>query len=194
MPDLIDGRARGKSWPTHCELDQVSHLYQTHRERLVDLAIRVLGYPEHDTAEGIVQDAFGKVLSGRVSLPKDDDRAVGTLWGVVRKTAENRREYEKIRRGESLEAALEGDPARGGDPGGTSWRAAEQVEARDKVRDALECLPHVEKEVVGMTHLEGRTRAEIAEIRRCSPETVKTLVNRGRRRMCELLGPGLGLR
>lgn len=171
----------------------MGHLYRRNREPLVDLSMRVLGYPDRDTAEGIVQDAFGKVLSGRVCLPGDDDRAIGTLWGVVRKTAENRREYEKIRRGEPLEVALDGDPARGGDPGGTSWSAAERVERRAKVQDALECLPHAEREVVEMTYWRDLSRTEVAETRGCSPETVKTLLTRGRRRMRELLGPGLGL-
>lgn len=191
MPDVTDGGAAGKSWPTRRELERVDRLYHRHRERLVCLAIRVLGYLDRDTAEGILQDAFVKVLSGRVCLAEDDDKAVGTLWRVVEKTAKNRREYEKTRRGEPLDAALERDPATDADPGGASWAAAERVWVRERVRVALECLPHAEREVVEMTHLEGRSRAEIAEIRRCSPETVKTLLTRGRRRIRELLRPRL---
>lgn len=45
VPKLTDGGAGGapgRSRLTHHELERVGHLYQRHRERLVDLAIRVL--------------------------------------------------------------------------------------------------------------------------------------------------------
>jgi RNA polymerase sigma-70 factor, ECF subfamily len=187
VPDVTDGGARGKSRPMPCELKRAERLYERHRERLLGLAIRVLGYLDHDTADGVVQDVFGNVLSGQVRLPEDDDKAARVLSGVVKKTAQNRRRYEEVRRGQPLGPALDDHRDRGGNPCGTPWKAAESIETRGKVRAALESLPDAQREVVEMTHFEGRSRAEIAEIRGCSPETVKKLLCRGRRRIRKLL-------
>lgn len=175
----MNGPCRGEASGRAAHAERVALLLEAEREMLLDIALGVVGeYGGDAAAEGVLQEAWIKVANG-VELPVDDNEAVATVIQVIRHLARNRRRYEKVRQSEPLEVA---------DKERRERSHEEPVLAKIALDRAMTLLTPSEREVVALRMKEGRTSPEIAEHRRCSEGTVRTLWKRSRRKLRASLG------
>jgi RNA polymerase sigma-70 factor (sigma-E family) len=155
--------------------ERFDDLYTAHRDGLFRLAILICG--DATRSEDAVAEVFAKVLprwrgSTVVGDPQRYLRRalVNELTGGFRRRAIERRVAAK----------------RWGDDRG-ELRMEADVDARDQMRAALACLPTEQRAVLVLRYYADLTEAEIAELLKVSPGTVKSRASRAMARLRELL-------
>lgn len=146
------------------------HLRAAHR-----VALRRTGDP-HD-AEDVCQDAFVKALR-RIEDCGRPERFRGWLLAIVRNTALNMMDRRGRRESEPLASATDG-PRSGDDPD----RAFERSRLRDRLSEAMDRLPPMQRDVLALHDYEGWTHREIAEELGMAPGTSRYHLHEARKSM-----------
>jgi RNA polymerase sigma-70 factor (sigma-E family) len=153
--------------PVRVEGGLLEELYLRHATEAVRFASLLTG--DRALAEDLVQDAFVRV-SGRLLHLRDD----GAFYGYLRKAIVNlsrtngrrkqveRRYLERLSSDEGQAATLDPDAAE-----------------REAMRLALLELPLRQRTAIALRFYEDLSEAQIAEVLRCRPGTVKSLISRG---------------
>jgi RNA polymerase sigma-70 factor (sigma-E family) len=148
---------------------RLGELYLRHADAATRLAYLLTD--DRHVAEDIVQDAFVR-LGGRLAHLRDP----GAFDAYLRRTVVNlSRSYwrrRKVERGYvRREGALIG--------GATTPSPAAPIEDRDQIWRAMSRLSDRQRAAIVLRYYEDLSEADTAEILRCRPGTVKSLVSRG---------------
>lgn len=108
-----------------------------------------------DDADDVCQDAFLRALE-RIDDCRDPSRFRAWLLTIVRNTAHNRRDYNRVRETRPLEHAA--FATSGHDPS----RDVQATELRTQMRDAMQHLTELQRRVLVLHDLEGWRHDEIA--------------------------------
>lgn len=145
---------------------RLAELYLAYSDGAVRLAYLLTG--DRSLAEDLVQDAFVK-LAGHFA----DLRDPGAFEAYLRKTLVNlARMHFRRRRVERAYLAREGREPR-------SHAVLPDVATYDEMKRALLSLPYRQRAALVLRYYEDLSEAQIAEILRCRPGTVKSLLSRG---------------
>lgn len=131
-------------------------LVRRHLTSAHSVARRMTGDP-HD-AEDVCQEAFVRALE-RIEQCRQPEAFRGWLLTIVRNTAVNLGERERLRATESLEGSPEAAAATA--PGRGPEGELEAAELRGRLRRGLTNLTEVQREVLLLHDYEGWTHAEI---------------------------------
>ena len=136
----------------------------------------------HHEAEDVLQDSYAKVMSGRA---KYDGRSAFKTWlfGVIRRTAAERRRRAAVRRLTFRRHTGEANPSDTQSPDDLAWGTAR---ARAVV-DALSVLATRQREVLHLVFYEGLSVAEAADAMSVSLGTARLHYHRGKKRLQSLL-------
>ena len=107
-------------------------------------------------ADDVCQDAFIKALE-RIDACRDPEKFRAWLLTIVRNTAHNRREYNRVRQGASLESAK---TAASGD---SPYDDVRRSELRRDLSNAMGGLTELQRRVLVLHDLEGWKHHEIGE-------------------------------
>jgi RNA polymerase sigma-70 factor (sigma-E family) len=145
---------------------RLADLYLSYSDGALRLAYLLTG--DRSLAEDLVQDAFVK-LAGRFA----DLRDPGAFEAYLRKTVVNlaRMHFRRTR----LERAYLQRQNREPGPNAT----LPDVAAYEEMKRALLSLPHRQRAALVLRYYEDLSEAQIAEVLRCRPGTVKSLLSRG---------------
>ena len=153
-------------------------LHDRHSRATYSLARRVTGNAQD--AEDVAQDAFLKVWrsAGRYRAQRGSVRT--WMLSVVRNRGIDRLRSQASYRRAQEKADAEGAPrAQLSEAFAETWRTFR----RDRVRAALQDLPHAQREVIALAHFSELTHTEIAE-RLCLPlGTVKGRMQLGLKKL-----------
>ena len=108
-----------------------------------------------DDADDVCQDAFIRALE-RIDACRNPERFRGWFMAIVRNTARNRRDYNRIRDASPLDKAH--SAASGDDP----LAAAVRSELRSQLGEAMTHLTKLQRRVLVLYDLEGWSHREIA--------------------------------
>jgi RNA polymerase sigma-70 factor (sigma-E family) len=141
-------------------------LYVRYSDGAIRLAYLLTG--DHALAEDIVQDAFVR-LAGRFA----DLRDPGAFGAYLRKTVVNlaRMRFRRNRLERAYLQRLQREPM--------PHSVLPDVAAYEEMKRALLSLPHRQRAAIVLRYYEDLTESQIAEILRCRPGTVKSLLSRG---------------
>jgi RNA polymerase sigma-70 factor (ECF subfamily) len=141
------------------------------------VALSITG--NREDAEDVAQEAFLVALD-RLEDCRDPDRFGGWFLTIVRNRSKNLLRREKIRSGEEItESLLPG--------GGTPEKDLQRVELRAELKEGMEGLSEVRREVLLLHDLEGWKHREIA-LRLGIPEgTVRSHLHFARKHLRERL-------
>jgi RNA polymerase sigma-70 factor (sigma-E family) len=159
--------------PTAVDRGRIGELYRQHAAAAIRLAYLLTG--DRVVAEDLVQDAFVR-LAGRLAHLRD----AGSFDAYMRKTIVNlshsyfRR--KRVERKYLKRARVLVEPDTDRTPG-------RSVEDREVLWTALGKLPERQRAALVLRFYEDLSEAQVAEILRCRPGTVKSLVSRGLERL-----------
>jgi RNA polymerase sigma-70 factor (sigma-E family) len=159
--------------PAAVDRGRIGELYRQHAAAAMRLAYLLTG--DRAVAEDLVQDGFVR-LAGRLAHLRD----AGSFDAYMRKTVVNlSHSYFRRKRVERMylkraRVLVEPDAAR------TPRRS---VEDREVLWTALGRLPERQRAALVLRFYEDLSEAQVAEILRCRPGTVKSLVSRGLERL-----------
>jgi len=140
----------------------------------------------HDLSQDVVQETLLRALRG---LPRFRGASRLTTWIYTIAFRESVRLRERWQREPGAYSQPEGwDP----EDAGSAERAfgsAANAEDLARVRKAMERLPDDQRLALGYHYLDGQSVAEIAELMKSTPNTVKSWLKRGR----DALRAGLGV-
>jgi RNA polymerase sigma-70 factor (sigma-E family) len=151
------------------ETGRLGDLYLRHADEAVRLAYLLTG--DRHLAEDLVQDAFVR-LAGRLVHLRDP----GAFHAYLRRTVVNlcnshfrRRKVERayVRSAQATAGLREGE-----------WRD-QGLEDREDLWQALGRLSSRQRSAIVLRFYEDLSELQVAEILRCRPGTVKSLVSRG---------------
>jgi RNA polymerase sigma-70 factor (sigma-E family) len=160
------------------DVGRIGELYLRHADGAIRLAYLLTG--DAALAEDLVQDAFVRV-AGRLAHLRDP----GAFDAYLRRTVVNlARSYlrrrklergylERVRHEASAQAAPEGS-----------------IEDRETLWRAMASLSDRQRSAIVLRFYEDLSEAQIADILRCRPGTVKSLVSRGLEAMRGEIGGG----
>lgn len=150
---------------------------ETHRERTVGLAWRLLG-GDRAAAEDVAQQAF---LAAWRALPRFRDESTLSTWlhRIVVRQARSHQRWTNVRRRLGWKAAdpVVADPAPRGDHG-----------LRRRIAEALMSLSAGQREAFVLVHMEGMTVTEAAETLSRAPGTIKSHLHRALKALRAELG------
>lgn len=149
-------------------------------DRYLDAAHAVaIGILKHrQDAEDAVQDAFIRALE-RIDQLEPGSEFGPWFYRVVRNVSLNLLRHEKLRDHGPVPAAASG----GSDPERETYRRM----TRERVLDALEQLPEMQRSAVMLYDIEGYSHGEIAEILEVAPGTSRAHLHHGRKALRSLL-------
>lgn len=148
---------------------RLGELYVRHAAGAARLAYLLTG--DREVAEDLVQDAFVR-LAGRLAHLRDP----GAFDAYLRRTVVNlSNSYFRRRRVERLylkraQASFDPDGA---------VRLGRSVEEREVLWEALRRLPQRQRSAIVLRFYEDLSEARTADLLKCRPGTVKSLVSRG---------------
>jgi RNA polymerase sigma-70 factor (ECF subfamily) len=148
-------------------------LFRRHSRRVHDLAYHMLG--DRDAADDVVQEVFL-----RVHRRLGGFRGECSLRGWILRITVNECVSQRRRASRRRRRLPETVP-----PAAPCERVAEFAEA---ARQALETLRPVDRALVILRDIEGHTYEEIAEVLRCSSNSVGVRLHRARKRLRGELG------
>jgi RNA polymerase sigma-70 factor (ECF subfamily) len=164
------------------EGDALRELYDIHARAVYSLAVRILR--SQSDAEDIVQEVF--VQAWRNATRYDASR--GTVAGWLLMQAKSR-SIDRLRarraRPEHTDDSQRPEPADATAGPDVQIVRGEQAE---RVREALEQLPRLQRTAVELAYYEGLTHAEIAEQLEQPLGTVKTRIRQGLMKLRQALG------
>ncbi len=149
---------------------RIGELYLRHADAAVRLAYLLTG--DLPLAEDLAQDAFVR-LAGRLTHLRDPD----AFDAYLRRTIVNlSRSHFRRKRVERTYLARERNaPPRAA---GAAW-SQQRVEDRDEFWETLRRLPERQRAAIVLRYYEDLSESRVADILRCRPGTVKSLVSRG---------------
>jgi RNA polymerase sigma-70 factor (sigma-E family) len=151
----------------------LAELYVRHAPEALRLAYLLTG--DAALAEDLVQDAFVR-LAGRLLHLRDP----GGFHAYLRTTTVNlARSHHRRRAVERRYAERQDEPTPAGGP---------DVAERERMREAMLGLPLRQRTAVALRYYEDLSEAETAEIMRCRPTAVRSLVSRGVEHLRRTLG------
>ncbi|HKE87400.1 MAG TPA: sigma-70 family RNA polymerase sigma factor [Vicinamibacterales bacterium] len=166
--------------------DALRELYDLHGRAVYSLAVRILR--SQPDAEDIVQEVF--VQAWRQAARYDATR--GTVVGWLLMQAKSR-SIDRLRarkaRPEQADDAQRPEPV---DTGVSADVQVVRVEQAQRVKEALERLPVLQKTALELAYYEGLTHVEIAEQLEQPLGTVKTRIRQGLLKLRDALG-GTGM-
>lgn len=133
---------------------------------------------DNDTAEDIAQDAMLKLWAIHDSLPSESN-----MLALAATTARNLT-IDLLR---SSRKAIPIDSLNGNAATTTADSQLERLDIERWIKVKLAKLPPTEHIVLKMRQVEGRSNSEIAALVGISPDSVKTLLSRARKRMLEMV-------
>ncbi|HSM61772.1 MAG TPA: sigma-70 family RNA polymerase sigma factor, partial [Longimicrobiales bacterium] len=153
-------------------------LVQRYQRAAYSVAYSVTG--RHEDAQDAAQEAFLVALA-RLEECRSPERFAGWLMTIVRNRARNLVRREVLR---------ETDPVPMGASSGTPSpeQETERNELRDMLREALDTLPQVQREIVLLHDLEGWKHREIADRIGIPSGTVRSHLHFARKALREALG------
>jgi len=151
------------------ETGRLGELYVRHADDAIRLAYLLTG--DRALAEDLVQDAFVR-LAGRLAHLRDP----GAFEAYLRRTVVNL-SNSHFRRRKVERAYLERTGAAGG-ANGTQW-PERSVEDREDLWQAMDRLSRRQRAALVLRFYEDLPERKVAELLRCRPGTVKSLVSRG---------------
>ena len=128
-------------------------LVERYQRAAYSVALAVLG--RHQDAEDAAQESFMVALQ-RLNDCRDPNRFAGWFLTIVRNRSRNLIRRESLRSGDRIPVS-----ARSSDP--SPARSAETAALRGHLKDALEKITDVQREIVLLHDLEGWKHTEIAE-------------------------------
>lgn len=161
------------------EGDRLEELYARHAPDAVRLAYLLTG--DAALAQDLVQEAFVRVGGRLVHLRRPE-----AFGAYLRQTVVNLSRMH-FRRRKVERAAMEREA-------GLAREAPDQpdVASREAVRRALLRLPERQRAAVVLRFYEDLSDRQAADVLRCRPGTVASLVHRAMQRLRSELGPGVG--
>jgi len=157
---------RAEVEPVKIEGARLGELYLRHADAAVRLAYLITG--NRAMAEDLAQDAFVK-LAGRLLHLRDPGGFESYLRRTIVNLANSNFRRNKVERRYAEHQAGLREPL-GQDP---------DVPAREMLREALMELPIRQRTAIVLRFYEDLSEASTAEIMRCRPGTVKSLVSKG---------------
>lgn len=152
-------------------------LAQSYLRRAYTVAYRLLGH--HQDAEDLVQEAFMTALE-RIDTCESGRPFGPWFFRILVNRGLNARKARSLRYTDAI-------PTDTYASGVAPDRAAEQAEARDQLRTALDRLPGPQRTVVELYELEGFAGAEIAEILDLPAGTVRWHLHEAKRKLRDSL-------
>jgi RNA polymerase sigma-70 factor (sigma-E family) len=155
--------------PAVADRSRIAELYVRHADGAVRLAYLLVG--DRALAEDVVQDAFVRVF-GRLAHLRDP----GAFEPYLRRTVVNLCR-STLRRWKVERAYLRREERTlGREP---VARPGSSIEERDEIWHAMRSLTPRQRAAIVLRFYEDLPEREVAEILRCRPGTVKSLVSRG---------------
>lgn len=168
-PELVRAVQQG-------DIDAFGRLVDSYVDEAYAVAMGILQHPQD--AEDAVQDAFIRALE-RMDHLEPGSHFGAWFYRVVRSTCLNLRRREKLRRHGPVPPGASGDD----DPEATTVRKLE----RERILEALDELPEMQRTAVMLYDLEGYSHKEIAEALEIAPGTSRAHLHHGRKALRELL-------
>ncbi len=158
-------------------LPAIELLYEKHRKQALSVARRIL--KDADDAEDVVQEVFSRLLVKDVQF---DGRAETSTWlhRVLVNSSINSLRAKK-RRGRLVTSPQAPEAAD---------IALENDEQRAVIMRALEQMSEQHRTLLTLREFRGMAYADIASLLHIPEGTVKSALNRARRRLMELVPPG----
>jgi RNA polymerase sigma-70 factor (ECF subfamily) len=172
-------REREEAIPT----DRTEALYREHKDRVFRIALRMVG--EKEAAEDIVQDVFLTVMR-KIDAFRGESGLFSWLYRIAVNKAISHLRWRGLRRVKEIFPWKEGRSE-------NEMDLSERVEFKRELEKGLGSLSKGERAIFILHDIEGFTHKEIAEIRDCSPGTVKSQLFRARLRLRGKLLPFLEL-
>jgi RNA polymerase sigma-70 factor (sigma-E family) len=163
---MVSAKVTGVAPAESAKLDE---LYQRHAGAAVRLAYLLL--QDRSVAEDIVQDAFVRVAGRLIHL-----RDLGAFDAYLRRTVVNL-SHSYVRR-KMLERAFLRREMATAERATARWPTS-SFEDRELLWRALGRLPERQRAAIVLRFYEDLPEAQVAELLRCSPGTVKSRVSRG---------------
>jgi RNA polymerase sigma-70 factor (ECF subfamily) len=166
--------------------EALSRLYDQYGAIVFAIARRIVR--SSGDAEDVTQEVF--LYAWERAHLFDPDRGTLLTWlgTLARSRGIDRLRHRKSqdRRKDALSRAAATEPVpRAADP----RRELDLIEARERVRDALDQLPREQREPIEIAYFEGLTQSEIAERLQKPLGTIKTRMRQGMLRLRETLMP-----
>jgi RNA polymerase sigma-70 factor (sigma-E family) len=162
LTSRVDGSARSEG-------GRIAELYLAHADAAVRLAYLLTG--DAALAEDLVQDAFVRV-AGRLTHLRDP----GSFDAYLRRTVVNlTRSHLRRRKVERLYLQR----ARGEIGSKPAESPGTHVEDREQLWHAMARLSERQRAAIVLRFYEDLSEAQVADVLRCRPGTVKSLVSRG---------------
>jgi RNA polymerase sigma-70 factor (sigma-E family) len=163
--EMLSARAEGA---TTASGGRLADLYLRYADGATRLAYLLTG--DRQLAEDIVQDAFVK-LAGRLAHLRDPNAFDAYLRRTVVNLSRSYWRRQKVERSylKRERAAMGGEPL----------TPPSSIEDRESLWAAMARLPDRQRAAIVLRFYEDLSEADVAEILRCRPGTVKSLVSRG---------------
>lgn len=133
---------------------------------------------DNDTAEDIAQDAMLKLWAIHDSLPSESNMVALAATIARNMTIDHFRSNRK---------AIPIDTMKEHSSLATADASLERQEIEQWLESKLAKLPPTEHIILKMRQVEGRDNSEIAALVGISPDSVKTLLSRARKKMLEII-------
>jgi RNA polymerase sigma-70 factor (ECF subfamily) len=155
------------------DADAFAALYDRHCRAAYYFSYRVMG--DRQAAEDLTQDAFLKVWRSAGGYRPERGSVRTWILSIIHNRGIDLLRYYASRRRTRNEARAEAPRGQPSEDFAEAWRNHQ----RGRVREALQDLPHAQREVLALVHLAGLTQMEVSE-RLCLPlGTVKGRVRLG---------------
>lgn len=167
----------------------LSEIYDRFSSALYSIALRIVG-SEADAAE-VTLDAFTQAWKDAGSFERGRSTVATWLCMLVRSRAIDllRRRQSRQRTLDRAQQASAADaPAIGATPVDAS-HAAEVLEKRRHIDEALSGLAREQRQAIELAYFEGLTQSQIAERLGVPLGTIKTRIRTGMRKLRDVLGP-----
>lgn len=156
-------------------------LYESHRDRVYQLALRLLRDP--DMANDATQESFRKAFEARETFRREA-RPSSWLFRIAYNTC-----VDALRRAEHARPFKETDSGTSEPQGKDLESSVESREACRRVRAALETLEEDDRRLLCLQMDEGMGYAELSSVLGCPVTAVRMRVSRARRRLKDILYP-----
>ena len=152
-------------------------LYDRHSRAAYSIAFRMVG--ERQAAEDLTQDAFLKAWRSARGYRTERGSVRSWVLAIVANAGVDRLRSRATRRRTRRKAEAEEPRSQPSEAFTQAWRNAR----RDRVLEALGCIPREQREVLTLLHFSGLTQAEVSERLGLPLGTVKGRARLGLRKL-----------
>jgi RNA polymerase sigma-70 factor (ECF subfamily) len=167
----------------------LKELIERHKKVVLNIVYRYIG--DRSAAEDIAQEAFVRVYQARKRY-KPTAKFSTWLYRIVSNLCLSMLRKEQLRKAHSLDSSLETQEGelrtdRSSDDVDPPGSRLEKEELAEVVRSAVESLPESQRMAVILNRYGGLGYQEVAKSMSLSPMAVKSLLNRARNNLREML-------